>query len=629
MSQATQTAPSGYPPIGAYGIVGNCRSAALVSERGSVDWLCWPRFDSPSTFGALLDRERGGRFQLCPVGPFKTRRRYLPDTNVLETTFESAGGALRLTDLMPVATEDERRRHLWPDHQLLRVLDCVSGEVEVQLTFEPRPGYGALRPKLRTHGALGLFYEDGGAALTLETDLPFEVAADGCSAHARARLRAGERRYAALSYSQHIPAILSPPGGEAEASIRRTCAWWRQWVGKCSYHGPWAGSVRRSALALKLLTFAPSGAVIAAPTTSLPEWIGSVRNWDYRFCWLRDASLTVRAMLTLGFGEEASAFLSWLLHTTRLTWPELQIMYDVYGNTKLKERELPWLEGYAGSRPVRVGNAAHSQLQLDVYGEVIDAALRFVVNGGHLDRRTSKALVGFGETVCKRWQEPDQGIWEERAEPRQHTFSKVMCWVALDRLVQLHDKDHVRGPVEQWRRERDRIRAAVEAQGYDAALGSYISAFGWHEVDSSLLQLANFEYARADSPRMRGTIHLVREKLSAGGPLLRRYRVDRPDGLPPGQGAFGICSFWLVEAQARAGELDAASADFERLLTYGNDLGLFSEQVDPDTGQALGNFPQGFTHIGLINAAVTIAAMRGEHETPPVPARAAPERSRV
>ncbi|HEX9108251.1 MAG TPA: trehalase-like domain-containing protein, partial [Longimicrobiales bacterium] len=248
MSRDTQATPPGYPPIGAYGIVGNCRAAALISERGSVDWLCWPRFDSPSTFGALLDRERGGRFHLCPVGPFKTSRRYLPDTNVLETTFETAGGALRLIDLMPVATEEEKRRHLWPDHQLLRVLDCLSGEVEVQLTFEPRPGYGAVRPKLRAHGALGLFYEDGGAALTLESDLPIEAARDRSGAHARARLHAGERRYAALSYSEHIPAILSPPGGEAEASIRRTCAWWRQWLSRCSYHGPWADQVRRSAL---------------------------------------------------------------------------------------------------------------------------------------------------------------------------------------------------------------------------------------------------------------------------------------------------------------------------------------------------------------------------------------------
>ncbi len=621
---------AGYPPIGGYGIIGDCRSAALISDDGSVDWLCWPRFDSPSTFAALLDQERGGRFRIGPAGPFTVERRYLPDTNVLETTFSSHAGTIRLTDLMPVAQEAEKRRHLWPDHQLLRVVDCLAGEVEVQLTFEPRPGYAATRPHLRTEGVLGLFYEHGGSVLTLESDFPLDPTQDRAGAHARVRLRAGERRWAALNYSRHIPAILTPPGGEAETSIRRTSEWWRSWLSDCSYHGPWQDAVRRSALVLKLLTFAPSGAVIAAPTTSLPESIGGVRNWDYRFCWLRDASLTIRALLTLGFPEEARAFLGWMLHATRLTWPELRVLYDVYGNTHVRERQLPWLEGYGGSRPVRVGNAAQAQLQLDVYGEVVDAALRFVVNGGRLDRSTARALAGFGKTVCRLWTEPDQGIWEERAEPRHHTFSKVMCWVALDRLVQLHERGHVRGPVDQWRRERDRIRAAVEEHGYDREAGSYITAFGVNAVDASLLQLANFEYVRASDPRMTGTIRRVRRELGTGPDhmLLCRYRAVR-DGLPPGQGAWGICSFWAVEAQARAGDVDGAEEEFERLLGYGNDLGLFSEQIDPTSGEALGNFPQGFTHIGLINAAATLASMRGKHETPPVSARARQERRKV
>ncbi len=619
-----------YPPIDAYAIVGNCRSAALISTDGSVDWLCWPRFDSPSTFAALLDRQRGGCFRIGPATSSRSHRRYLPDTTVLETTFEGDGGVLRLLDLMPVATEQEKRLHLWPDHQLLRVAECVAGEVEVEVRFEPRPNYAAVRPHLRTEGALGLFYEHGGAVLTLETDFPLQLAADRAGAGARVRLRAGERRWAALNYSQHTPAILTPPGGEVDESIRRTTDWWRRWVAGCSYDGPWSEAVRRSALVLKLLTFAPSGAVIAAPTTSLPEWIGGVRNWDYRFCWLRDASLTVRALLALGYAEEATAFLAWMLHTTRLTWPELQVLYDVYGNTHVRERTLDWLEGYGGSRPVRVGNAAHDQVQLDVYGEVVDAALRFVVNGGRLDRLTGKALAGFGETVCRRWSEPDQGIWEERAEPRHHTFSKVMCWVALDRLVQLHDGGHVRGPVERWRHERARIRAAVEEHGYDCALGSYVTAFGVPQVDASLLQLANFEYVRASDPRMRGTIRRVREELGSGHDhvLICRYRHIR-DGFPPGQGAWGICSFWAVEALARAGELDTAEAEFERLLGYGNDLGLFAEQIDPATGAALGNFPQGFTHIGLINAAVTLRGARGRHQTPPLPARTPRERRHV
>lgn len=619
-----------YPPIGSYGIVGNCRSAALISEQGSVDWLCWPRFDSPSTFGALLDQRRGGHFRIGPAGRSDVRRRYLPDTNVLETTFTADGGTLRLLDLMPVASEAEKRLHLWPDHQLLRVVECLGGEVEVEVAFEPRPGYAAHRPRLRTEGALGLFYEHGGAVLTLEGDLPLELAPDRAGARCRVRLRGGERHWAALNYSQHIPAILTPPGGEADTSLRRTVEWWRRWAAGCRYDGPWPEAVRRSALVLKLLTFAPSGAVIAAPTTSLPEKIGGVRNWDYRFCWLRDASLTVRALLALGFADEATAFLAWMLHTTRLTWPQLQVLYDVYGNTHVREHELAWLEGYGGSRPVRVGNAAHDQVQLDVYGEVVDAALRFVVGGGRLDRLMGKALVGFGDTVCRRWTEPDQGIWEERAEPRHHTFSKVMCWVALDRLVQLHDAGHIGGPAERWRHERDRIRATVEEHGFDSELGSYITAFGVKHVDASLLQLANFEYARASEPRMLGTIRRVRAELGSGPDhaLICRYRAVR-DGFPPGQGAWGICSFWAVEALARAGSLDEADAELERLLGYANDLGLYAEQIDPETGEALGNFPQGFTHIGLINAAITLAGARGRHATPSVPVRARRERRHV
>jgi GH15 family glucan-1,4-alpha-glucosidase len=620
--------PVGYPPIGAYGVIGNCRVAALVSDRGSIDWLCLPRFDSPSVFGAILDRERGGRFQICPVGPFTSARRYLPDTNILETTFNAAGGSIRLTDFMPVRSEEEKHGQLLPDHQLLRLIECTAGEAEVRLECEPRPRYAAARPRLRVEGRLGVFYEHGPQVLTLQSDLPLDVSHDRANVTATARLRAGERRWVSLTHCEQIPAVLAPPGADAEDELRRSAGWWRSWIGKCHYHGPWNEAVHRSALTLKLLSYAPSGAVIAAPTTSLPEQIGGIRNWDYRYCWLRDASLTVRALLALGFADEGSAFLSWLLHATRLTWPSLRVLYDVYGGTHVRERELPWLSGYADSKPVRTGNAAHDQVQLDVYGEVIDAALRFAVNGGRLDHRTARTLVGFGETVCRRWREPDQGIWEVRAPPRPHTFSKVMCWVALDRLIQLHEAGHLRGDVDRWRSERDRIRTAVETQGYDAELGSYTSAFGLKAVDASLLQLANFEYVAADSPRMRGTIRQVHERLGVGDALLKRYDAE-DDGLPPGEGAFGICAFWAVEARARAGDVDGAARAFETLLGYGNDLGLFAEEVDPDSGAPLGNFPQGFTHIGLINAAVTLEQVQGRHVTPQVPRQARHERKRV
>ena len=607
------------PPLGCYGIIGNGRTAALVSDRGSIDWLCLPRFDSPSIFGAVLDRERGGRFQVCPAGPFASRRRYLPDTNILETTFTAGAGTLRLLDLMPVMSEQDKRTHLVPDHHILRLLECTAGEVEVTLVCAPRPGYGRRYPRLHQEGTLGVFYEHASHVLALQSDIPLDLAPDG-SVHSRCPLSAGDRHWISLSHCDGVPAILVAPGS-ANEMLDRTRAWWQGWIGGCRYEGPWRDAVRRSALVLKLLNYAPSGAVVAAPTTSLPEDPGGVRNWDYRYCWLRDASLTVRAMLSLGFADEGAAFLSWLLHATRLTWPELQVLYDVYGRTDLRERTLPWLDGYAGSRPVRVGNASHAQLQLDVYGEVVDAAFRFVSQGGMLDRRTARVLVGLGETVRRSWRRPDEGIWEPRTVPCRHTFSSVLCWVALDRLVRLHEDGHLRGPVAGWRHTRDLLRQTIERYGYNERLGSYTSVLGGDQVDASLLQLANFEYLDPTAPRLRGTLHRVRADLGTGPGLLYRYPPGT-DGLPGGEGAFGICCFWSAEARARTGDLDGAADDFEALLGYANDLGLFGEEIDPRSGMVLGNFPQGFTHIGLVNAAITIAHARGQHVAPLIPGHA-------
>ncbi|MBX6363335.1 MAG: glycoside hydrolase family 15 protein [Gemmatimonadetes bacterium] len=615
-----------YPPISSYAIIGNCRTAALVSDRGSIDWLCLPRFDSPSIFGALLDAGKGGRFQICPAGPFRASRRYVGESNVLETTFRTATGVLRLTDFMPAESEWEKRRALRPDHLLVRLVDCLQGAVDVDVCCAPRPEYAAETPHLADRGPLGLIYSHGRHVLALQGDIPLAVDDAAATATARVHLAAGESRWLSLAYSDGFPAVLAPPGAILRELAHRSVDWWEHWISSCTYDGPFAQAVRRSALALKLLTFAPSGAVVAAPTTSLPERPGGVRNWDYRYCWLRDASLTVRALLGLGYTIEAGSFLSWLLHATRLTWPELRVLYDVYGGADLRERTLPHLDGYAGSRPVRIGNLAQSQLQLDVYGEVADAALRFVTHGGKLDRRTCRVLVGLGETVCASWREPDHGVWEIRAVPRHHTFSKVMCWVALDRLLQLHDRGHVRVPVARFRRECEEIRRAIETRGFSERLGSYVSTFDGDDVDASLLQLANFQYADAASPRMRGTYRRVRSALG-DGPLLYRYLAV--DGLPPGEGAFGICAFWATECRARAGDVDGAVADLERLLGYANDVGLFAEEIDPATGAALGNFPQAFTHIGLINAALTIARMRGTLRTRHVSAAAPRERKRV
>ncbi|HET9659377.1 MAG TPA: glycoside hydrolase family 15 protein [Thermomicrobiales bacterium] len=416
----------------------------------------------------------------------------------------------------------------------------------------------------------------------------------------------GDRAYLSLSYSDDAPAVVPELGAAAWGRSRQTIDWWRDWADRCTYQGPYREEVIRSALALKLMCFAPSGAVIAAPTTSLPEEIGGTRNWDYRYCWLRDASFTLRALLDLGYDKEAAAYYDWLLHATRLTQPELQVLYDAYGEAHIPERELSHLDGYAGSRPVRIGNGAFGQLQLDVYGEVLDAVTRFILQGERLDRDTVHFLDGLGRTVCTRWREPDDGIWESRGGRAHHTHSKALCWVALDRLIRMHERYGLNFHVERFRTERAEIRAAIEARGYNDQIGSYTQVFDGETVDASLLTLSWYGYVEASNPRMISTCERIHERL-AHGALLHRYERAMKDGLPGGEGAFGICGFWAVETRARGGDLEGARWAFERLLSYANDLGLFAEEIDPGSGAALGNFPQAFTHVGVINAALTLA----------------------
>ena len=597
-----------YPPIGDYGLIGDCRAAALVSRDGSIDWLCFPRFDSPSIFGALLDAESGGRFRIRPTGPFETRRRYLPETNILETTFRTSTGSVALRDLMPVASEREKRSVLLPDHQVLREVEGVEGEVEIEALYAPRPDYGRCQPRFHDRGPLGLWTEANRAALVLRSELAVSPTGDGQAARGVATVRAGERKYLSFTYMEEAPQVVPPLGDVARERIERSRQWWRDWAGRCSYDGPYRDAVVRSALALKLMTYAPSGAVVAAPTTSLPEQLGGVRNWDYRYCWLRDASFTLRALYALGYREEAEAFLQWMLHATRLTWPELQVVYDVFGEANLPEKELAHLDGYVGSRPVRIGNDAHGQLQLDVYGEVIDAVSRFMRRGGRLDSDTRKLLDGLGHTVCKRWREPDEGIWEGRSGRFHHTHSKVLCWVALDRLVQMHDAGQLQICVDDFRKERDAIRADIDTRGYNQALASYTRTFDGDQMDAGLLVMPLYGYLDGKDARMQSTCARVTQKLERNG-LIYRYEEQTDDGLPPGEGAFGICSFWWVECLARGGDDAGATRAFERLLGFGNDLGLFAEETDPHSGAAMGNFPQAFTHIGLINAALTLASL--------------------
>ena len=604
-----------------YAAIGDGRTVALVSRNGSIDWLCWPRFDSPSIFGAILDAS-AGYWRLAPTTPFRVNRRYVDDTNVLETRFDTDAGTLVVTDLMPVASEQDRSRLMLPDHEILRVAECVSGEVELEMRLLPRPGYGSRRGRIRNCGPLGVRVEMGADVLVVRTSLALEISEDG-EIRGRAWLRAGDVIHASLTFADDWPAVLPPLGDRSREAIARSVRWWHDWTSRLRYEGACRGMVIRSALALKLLVYAPSGAVVAAPTTSLPERVGGDLNWDYRFCWLRDAALTVRALVALGCMPEAHAFVSWLLHTTRLTQPELRILYDVYGNAPPAERVLRELAGYQGSRPVRLGNAATEQRQLDVYGEVIDAVTHFVRAGGTLDRDTERMLCAFGEYVCRHWEEPDEGIWEPRSGRAHNTHSRVLCWTALDRLLQLHADGHVRrAPVAKFQEDRDRIRREVEARGWNPAIGSYVSQLDGNELDATLLLLPWYGFEDAGSHRMRATYRRVRERLGAGDALLYRYRT----GESPGEGAFGICSFWGAEYVALGGGTAEEARDlFERVCAHANDVGLFAEEIDPPTGAALGNFPQAFTHVGLINAAVTLA--RRLEGAPPIERRLPPPKS--
>jgi GH15 family glucan-1,4-alpha-glucosidase len=590
-----------HAPIEHYGIVGDCRTAALVSRAGSIDWLCLPHYSSPSIFAHLLDRARGGRFSIRPSGAFKSRRKYLGPSSVLETGFETDSGTARLIDVVPIV---DGLAALNPMREILRIIEGASGEVDFAIELDPRPDYGRREPRLKHGRQLGWSYLWSNEVLAVRSDI--DLARAGCVLHGSVRVRAGERRYLSLCYVQGDLAVLSLLGADADRRLDRTLDWWRSWSDVCSYAGPYKAAVLRSALTLKLLSFVLSGAIIAAPTTSLPEAIGGERNWDYRYCWLRDAGLTMQAFVGLGFRAEARAFLNWLLHATRLTWPELQVVYDVYGRTRLQEQELAHFEGYRGSRPVRIGNGAHKQLQLDIYGEVVFAADVYAAAGGTFEPVERRMLAGFGEVVCKRWRQADQGIWEIRGEPRHYTFSKVMCWVALDRLLELDDKGvlSLGSSAARFRREKEAIAETIERRGFNASIGSYTSELDGSTVDASLLQMPCVGYKGSDARRIASTYELISRRLGRNG-LIDRYEHGY-DGFSSREGTFGICTFWAIHNLACQNRLAEARRLFDHALSFANDLGLFAEEIDPDTGAALGNFPQAFTHVGLINAAIAI-----------------------
>jgi len=588
------------PEIQDYGAVGDCRSLALVSKRGSVDWLCWPRFDSDATFAAIIDRYRGGSWSITPRDSFRSEQHYMPGSNVLQTLFWSPSGRATLTDVMPIASEDWKRENLLPHHELLRELRCTDGAMEFAIDFRPRPGFARRPVRLEQHGALGLRIRGGKGMYWLRGD--FSLTPDSDGATARIRLCRGDLLRWSLTYSEEAPAVLPPLGDRARAAIDRTAKWWREWSGRSQYRGPYRTEVERSALTLKMLAYAPSGAIAAAATTSLPERLHGTLNWDYRFCWLRDASLTVRALLGLGYLDEVESFVSWLLHATRLTQPELRVLYDLFGRVAPRERILPGFEGYRGSRPVRVGNDARDQFQLDTYGEVVEAAALYAERIGHLDRTAQRALIGLGRYVAKNWDRPDRGIWENRKASRNHTYSRLMCWTALDRLLKLESKGLLRKlPHDEFAQQREQIRRQIEGRAWNPAIGSYARILDGDQLDANLLRLGWYGFEPSGSPRMKSTGAHIMERLSAGHGLLYRHRQN------PQEGAFGICGFWAVEHLARGGgTLDDAHRLFRELLRFRNPLGLMSEEIDPETGSALGNIPQAFTHVGLISAALTL-----------------------
>jgi GH15 family glucan-1,4-alpha-glucosidase len=603
---------SRYQPIENYGIIGNMRSAALVSVGGSIDWLCMPYFDSPSIFAAILDNQKGGRFSIAPVGQeFRHKQFYWPATNILITRFLHDDGIGELEDYMPVGGTGTV-----PD-ELIRRVRVVRGKLSFRL--ECQPAFDYARAKHQTHiGDHGARFDGPGLSLVLAAPMPLQPADSGVAAEFT--LGEGENvTFVLRSQNPKDPPGRCPDLGEAEELFRATVGYWRRWLSNCTYTGRWREVVQRSALTLKLLSFEPTGAIVAAPTTSLPEVIGGNRNWDYRFTWIRDAAFTLYALLRIGFTEEAARFKDWLKDRWQQADGEgtgpLQPMYGLDGRSKLTEETLDHLEGYRGSRPIRIGNGAYPQLQLDIYGELIDSVYLFNKYVEPVGYDGWKRLHGLVDWLCDNWRKPDEGIWEVRAGRRHFVYSKVLSWVAVDRGLRLAEKRSFPADRERWLKVRDEIYEEVMAKGWDPHRKAFVQSYGSDALDASLLLMPLTFFMASSDPRMLSTVDAIRRPLDKGGlgadGLVYRYDpADAPDGLSGREGTFNMCSFWLVEALTRAGQTDPARLDdarllFEQMLGYGNHLGLYSEQTGA-SGQALGNFPQALTHLSLISAAFNL-----------------------
>ena len=604
-----------YPPIGDYALLSDAHSAALVSRAGSVDWMCLPRFDSTAVFARLLDWEKGGWFGIEVAGTERTTRRYLPGTNVLETTFHAASGTAVLLDAMPV------HPHAMPEapnewvvrERLVRRLHCTAGSVSWRLVCRPRFDYGTFVPFLSLLAPHSGHAHAGSHGFSLASSAPLRLANDGFEADGELAL--GESAHAVLNYDpRYQPAAQNVTAPQVEAWLQAARRHWEDWTAHGVYEGADREQVLRSALVLKALTYEPSGAIVAAPTTSLPERIGGSLNWDYRFTWLRDASFVLQAFFALDYREEAQAFLQWLEWTTVGRARDLQLLYGIGGERRLTEHELPELEGWRGSKPVRVGNAAYAQFQLDVFGELLDVVHEAWKHSRKLQPERARFLERVANHVASRWHEPDEGIWETRSGRQHHVHSKVMAWVALDRAVRLAEAGVLPGDVARWRENREALRAEILVRGWSERRGSFAQAYDVDVLDAAVLQMPLVGFLPAKDPRMEATIRAVQAGLSSPEGFVWRNEMH---GALGSEGTFVACTFWLVENLVLLGDLAGARRLFDRASACANDLGLFAEEVEARTGEPLGNFPQAFSHLGHVQAAVRLRRAERALRAPP------------
>jgi len=587
-----------FEPIENYGVIGNMRSIGLVGVNGSIDFLCYPNFDSPTVFAALLDDEKGGCFQVEPqLGKQRVRQMYLPETNILLTRFLAEEGVAELTDYMPIATDREQ------PNEIIRTVAVIRGEVDFKMKCQPRFNYARCGHTVKIDNRSAVFSAPTVACPSLALYSTIDLREESADVTATFRLRAGEK--ATFVFGAARGQGQQPEMEFIEQRFHQTARFWRQWIAKSKYRGRWREMVNRSALMLKLLTSREHGSLIAAPTFSLPEEIGGVRNWDYRFTWLRDATFTLYALIRLGFVEEAEAFINWLkgrLSDDAERGP-LQVMYGIDGRQKLEELTLDHLQGYEYSRPVRIGNAAYQQLQLDIYGEMMDSIYLANKYADPISYAGWQDVQRMLEWLGKNWRRPDEGIWEVRGGAREFLHSRLMCWVAFDRALRLAQKRSLSGPLDDWQTARDAIRRDIFTNFWDDELQSFVQSKGTKDLDASVLLMPLMRFISPVDPMWRSTMKAIENQLIEDT-LVRRYEAERThvDGLPGREGSFTACSFWYIECLARAGELEKAQLLFEKLLSYANHLGLYSEQIGP-SGQHLGNFPQAFTHLALISAA--------------------------